>query len=79
MTSFFAAGLALLMGAAEAATHYGTCADNGAKPMQNFDLERYLGRWYEISTDSSDYDPTKSCQAAESVQHYDGTVTFSIN
>ena len=79
MTSLIAASLALLMGSTQAATHYGTCANDGAKPMDNFDLSRYLGRWYQIKIDSEDFDETQSCNASEIVQHYDSTVTMSIN
>ena len=43
------ATIAILAGAAEATFRYGSCPE--FQVMESFDVNRYVGRWYEIVRD----------------------------
>ena len=75
MMSKVACVAAALAIGAEAAPRLTGCPKDYS-PMENFDLERYTGTWYEIVRDKyTPFELLQSCIGAEYTANDDGTVT----
>lgn len=64
--------VASLMGLSQAGWFGGGCPN--AQPQQNFDLDRYLGRWYETYRSKSISFEDGECVTAEYSKRDDGQV-----
>ncbi len=54
-----------------------TSIPKGLKPVSNFDVERYLGTWYEIARLDHSFEKNLTNVSADYAQNEDGTISVT--
>ncbi len=72
--------LALFAAGIEARYMFGSCADQtNIGGLEDFNQDRYLGRWYEIARDSDFFDEDMNCACDDVVENFNNSVTIARN